>query len=576
MVDGEEVVVSRELREPPQAPATITPAASDREVVTLDLAMSGLPQALDPQKAATETEIDLIENLFVGLTRFNNATRSVEPDLATEWEVSEDGLLWTFELRSDIFWIRSEQPSATSILPTQSGPRAYRPVVADDVVFAVQRACDARTQARDVLVLFIIEGCEEVHGKPEPSQQDLASIAVRAVNESTVQFTLTRPAAYFSTITSLPLLRPVPREIVEAYATSETSWASFPGVVTSGRFIVSIESTTEPRTVLIRNPFWPTPFSGAVELINIYSLDAEAAYELWQSKGIDVSPLPAAMREELLQDTRMRSRLQLIPDQAVFYLAYNFDSEVFSDPAVRRAFGAAIDREALVEEVYAGFGMPMSHFTPPGVLGAPPIEEVGVGYSPDWARLQMAESSFRDCKFLPEIHYLVSSTDLALFHAETLRTMWSRELGCPEEKIIIEQAQFGALLSRTRPEAGAERPDLWDLGWSSYYPDAHNWLDEVLHCSDSENRQNRNCSQADELIAQAARTMAVEERNSFYRQAEELFFGHSGVYPVTPLFVQATYLLVHPWLIFEPAHFGGEQYDRYQLDPSTKRLERQQ
>lgn len=579
MIDGEEVVVTRELRRTPRAAATMTPEASDGEMAVLDLALASMPETLDPQRASSEIEIDLIENLFVGLTRYNSSTGVVEPDLATDWETSDDGLTWTFNLRDDIFWIRPGLPDPTRIIPTQTGPQPYRSVIADDVVFAVQRACNSRTQARDVLALYVIEGCEEVHAQVEPTEEDLENIGVRAIDEYTVEFTLTRPASYFSTITSLALLRPVPREIVTVFEETDASWAEFPAVLTNGRFLVTTDITQgadDSRTILQRNPYWPTPFSGTIELVNIYWVDGEEAYELWLDKSIDVSPVPAGMREEIMQNTRLQSRMQLVPNQAVFYLAYNFDSELFSDPVVRRAFSAAIDREALIENVYGGAGLPMRHFSPPGVLGAPPIDQVGVGYSPDWARLQMAESQVRDCSFIPEVRYLVSNTDLALFHAETLRTMWSRELGCPEEQIVIEQAQFGSVLARTRADAGAERPDLWDLGWTSYYPDAHNWLGEILHCEESENRQNRPCSEADNLIAQAATATSLDERWSLYRQAEELFFGDNGVQPISPLFVQGTFELAQPWLVYEPARFGGEQYDRYFIDPLTKRLERQQ
>lgn len=577
MVDGEEVVVTRELRRTHRVPVTVTPALNaGGEVATLDLGLGTMPLTLDPQRATGAVELDLIENLFAGLTRFNSATGNVEPDLATDWEITEDGSVWTFNLRDDVFWIRPRLPQPTSILPTQTGPEPYRPVVADDVVFAVQRACDPRTQAPNVLALFIVEGCEDVHRLFEPTEDDLAQIGVRALNEYTVQFTLVRPASYFSTITSLALLRPIPREVVAAFNDSSSSWAEFPSVMTNARFIVSTDSAGESRTVLQRNPYWPSPFSGTVEFVNIFWLESEDAYELWVNKTIDVSPLPGSMREDMLADSRMRPRIQLVSNHAVFYLAYNFDSVVFSDPAVRRAFSAAIDREALVENVYVGGGLPMRHFTPPGVLGAPPIDEVGVSYSPDRARQLMAESSVRDCQFLPQIRYLVSNTDLALFHAETLRTMWTRELGCPEEQIVIEQAQFGTVLSQTSAGAGAERPDLWDLGWESYYPDAHNWLADILHCSESENRQNRPCSQADDVIMQAATTLVPEERWPLYREVEQLFFGDGGVQPVAPLFVEGEYVLVHPWLVYEPARFGGEQYDRYQLDPTTKRLERQQ
>lgn len=579
MVDGEEVVVTRDLRRTPRAPATMTPQAKEEEMAVLDLALASMPETLDPQRAAGDIEIDLIENLFVGLTRYNSDTGAVEPDLATEWETSDDGLVWTFHLRDDIFWIRPDLPDPTRIIPRQTGPQPYRAVIADDVVFAVQRACDSRTRARDVLALYIIEGCEEAHTQIEPTEDDLENIGVRTIDDYTVEFTLTRPASYFSTITSLTLLRPVPREVIAAYGETDASWAEFPAVLTNGRFLVTTDTTQgadDSRTVLQRNPYWPTPFSGTIEMVNIYWVDGEGAFELWLDKNVDVSPVPAAMREEIMQDTRLQSRMQLVPNQAVFYLAYNFDSELFSDPAVRRAFSAAIDRQTLIENVYGGAGLPMRHFSPPGVLGAPPIDQVGVGYSPDWARLQMAASQVQDCSFIPEIHYLVGNTDLALFHAETLRTMWSRELGCPEEQIVIEQAQFGTVLARTRPGAGAERPDLWDLGWTSYYPDAHNWLGEILHCEESENRQHRPCSEADNLIARAATTTSQEERWSLYGQVEELFFGEDGIQPISPLFVQSSFELVQPWLIYEPAHFGGEQYDRYFIDPLTKRLERQQ
>jgi hypothetical protein len=114
---------------------------------------------------------------------------------------------------------------------------------------------------------------------------------------------------------------------------------------------------------------------------------------------------------------------------------------------------------------------------------------VGVGYSPDLARQLMDGSIFGDCRLMPPVTYMVSSSDIALQQAELVRQMWMEELGCTEEQIMIEQVQFGVLLANTRPDAGFQRPDLWDLGWASYYPDQANWLGDVLHCEDSENRQ---------------------------------------------------------------------------------------
>jgi ABC-type oligopeptide transport system substrate-binding subunit len=215
----------------------------------------------------------------------------------------------------------------------------------------------------------------------------------------------------------------------------------------------------------------------------------------------------------------------------------------------------------------------MRHLTPPGVFGAPPIAEVGSGYNPDRAREQMANSGFSDCRLLPPVTYMISSSDLALQQAELLREMWEEELSCSEEQITIEQVQFGTLLANTRPDAGAARPDMWDLGWASYYPDANNWMEDVLHCTKSENRQNRNCSDVDNLIENAAVSDIEEFRIDLYRQIERLFFAEDGIEAITPLYARADYLLKQAWVSFVPASFGGEQYDTYTIDLVVKELE---
>ena len=69
---------------------------------------------------------------------------------------------------------------------------------------------------------------------------------------------------------------------------------------------------------------------------------------------------------------------------------------------------------------------------------------------------------------------------------------------------------------------------------------------------------------------------AIVRVGLFKSDRERLFFAENGVQPIAPLFVQGDYLLVHPWLVFQPAHFGGEQFDTYMLNPVEKRLERQQ
>ena len=573
-VEGEEVVVTRVVMQTVQMAVTPITDPETNRPVELDLSFRGYFPTLDPQRTANANAQNLIENLFIGLTRFNHQDNTIEPALASTWTVGDNGRVWTFHLRDDIFWVQPVIPGVS--LPFVRGSdtvevRAVRPVNAEDIVFTVRRICERRTGTPDSFLLYIVEGCELVNGLTSPTPADIEAIGVRALDDLTVQISLTKPANHFLTLTSTSLLRPVPAELV---AESGDSWSRPENLWSSGPFVFSPRSVGTTLTVLQRNPFWPLVGQGNVDTVNILHLDDDQdAFELWENRSLDLSPLPAAERSAVLR--RHSARALLVSSQTVFYVGFNFNSPVFRSPEVRRAFSAAIDRERLLREVYGGRGLPMRHFTPPGVLGAPPVTEVGTGHSPDYARQQMAASPYRDCRFMPPITYLVSSSDLALQQAEVVREMWLDILGCAQDQIIIEQVQFGALMANTRRDAPPTlRPDVWDLGWDGFYPDAHNWLSDVLHCTDSENRQSRSCSEADDLIRRAATTQSLAERERLYRQAENIFFGPDGLQPIAPLFAQANYLLRHVWVNHTPALFGGEQYDTYLVDAAIKDLER--
>jgi oligopeptide transport system substrate-binding protein len=568
MQAGEERVVTRPVEQTMQV--AVTPVTELTEnPVTLDISLPEGYESLDPQMTIEDNSLQIMENIFVGLTRFNLETNAIEPELATSWEISDDGLVWTFKLRDDVYWIEPDRDDVGLFGEEGTGFRPLRPVTASDVVYSIQRACDPRVPTPDVFILFIIEGCETLNTMDEIDEKDLVGLGVRAIDDQTLEIQLTEPASHFLSVTSMWLLDPVPAELIQEL---EEDWHLPENIWTSGPFAFGPETSVDNRTVLLRNPFWPIEFSGNVDRVNIFHMDEMEAYQMWDERNLDMSPLPIEEQEAIL--ARHELKADLVSNQQVFYLAYNFQSPAFSIPEIRQAFGWAIDRERLISEVHGDLAQPMRHLAPPGVIGAPPIDEVGTGYSPDRARLAMDSSIFSDCRLMPPITYMVNSSDLALQHAELLRDMWVEELGCNEEQIIIEQVQFGELLANTLPDAGESRPDLWDLGWASYYPDENNWLGDVLHCTDSENRQNRPCDNIDDLIREANENISIDRRWSLYRQIEREFFGEEGIEPITPLYVRADYWLSHGWVTYTPAHFGGEQFDTYFVDAEVKLLER--
>lgn len=560
-----------------RTPDPVAVAAAAREPVELDISLTGELPDLDPNRAESQAQLDLAQNLFIGLTNYDGATDTIAPELATSWSVSPDGRTWTFNLRDDVYWVRPASPLPGSAAPLWS-VQPIRPVTADDVVFALQRLCARDVDSPLAFTLFIIDGCEQAFVSLEPSDADRAAVGARAVDPTTLEISLTRPAGYFLTLTSMPYFQPVPRDLVteqgdewlDAAGNLSSGWQTPGKLVTSGPYFPVPTETTSLNMVLHRNPLWPLAKSGNADVVNIVFLDEEDAFDLWQSRKLDLAPLPAAEREAFLK--RSPDKVRLIPDEVLFYVGYNFGSQVFREPEVRRAFSAAIDRQALIDELYAGGALAMRHATVPGVIGTSPVGEVGVGYSPDYARQQMAASTFRTCRLLPVIRMVVSSADLSLRQAELIRDMWVEELGCSPENIQIEQAQFGELLAATRPDA-IGRPDLWELAWAPTFPDAHNLLDDLLHCEDSENRQTRDCSEADTLLRRAAVATDPAERAQLYRQAESLFFSESGVFPIAPLYVRTREWIIQNWVTFTPIAFGGQQWDGIVLDAVLKELQ---
>ena len=597
--DGAEFVVTKVVTDV-GTPTPVPTIPIPETLVELDVGILGGFGSLDPQFATGDNTLDLIENLYIGLTRYNEASGQIEPQLATAWDVSADGLTWTFYLRNDIQWVQAESPPEV-VIPlgeVQVEPlvemEAVRPVVAQDIVFALQRACNRTANVPNVFILFVIEGCEAVYQLPEPTEEELAVVGATAIDDVTLEVRLREPIAYFLSMTTLPVFRPIPADRI---LDEELGWLDLDDFITSGPFIYSpltdLARDPNPLTILQRNKYWPSDLSPlpnetneAPIRINLYQFrSTQAALDVFDEDFLDLSPLPRVLIADFIRPPFVPPPFIVGPD--VYYLGFNLDSPAFGLPEIRRAFSAAIDRERLLREVYDLRGLPLRHLSPPPVLNAPPFDEVGVSYSPDFAFFQLADSGYGACQAIGEINYLVDATDIALQHAESLVRMWVDELGCDERQFNIEQVQFGTLLARTRSNSAEQRPDLFDLAWSGFYPDAHDYLTAVLHCNKGANRPKRPCEEVDTWIDAAAQMQDPVEREALYRRIEAAFFSTDGSHPIVPLYADGAYQLVQDWIVpdwplpesGEPqiiGRFSGVRYDGFLINQALKNLERSQ
>jgi ABC-type transport system substrate-binding protein len=243
----------------------------------------------------------------------------------------------------------------------------------------------------------------------------------------------------------------------------------------------------------------------------------------------------------------------------------------FDNPDVRRAFSAAFDRESYLRDVRQGQGLVMTHFAPPGMFGAPPIDEIGIGYDPALAAQFMEAAGYPNCEGFPNVSIVGYTGQNTLNWLEFAQASWAENLGCDTSIFNIEQLPFAELLQSYSAEVPLEdAPNMWTAGWGPDYPDENNWVGDVLWCESSQNDFRRECSEVDELIVQAREEPDPEVRKELYAQIEEMFFGEEGLVPFTPHYVRIAFAAQHSWYDRELDLFGGVQMYNNSIDMEAK------
>jgi oligopeptide transport system substrate-binding protein len=554
-------------------------AAADTEVTILaqyrqdvpvqrDTAVGSEISTLDPAIASDQISITPIENLFLGLTDYDPVTSAVNPEIAASWQVSPDGLLWTFNLRTDVNWIRWDPASDTATV--------VRPVVAGDFVYGIKRGCDPRLGGYyGTISAKVVLGCDVVNQTDSSAVTDELvfgdTIKVSAPDDTTLVVELQFAAGFFFSMTPMWMLRATPQETIEEFG---DEWTAPGNIVTNGPYLVD-ELTRGVQRVFVRNEALPLDlFSGTgnIEIINQQVIeDGGTIFSLYLNNQLDTSGVPQAELQNVLADPALAQEVIQIFALSVFYFGYGHDKAPFDNESARRAFAAIIDRQAFIDQVLGGSGVPMIHFTPPGMAHAPPINEIGVGFDPEFALGQLEAAGYPNCEGFPTV-------DMATYTgAGNWADFWAAAaeeyLGCDPALFNVEQLEFSVLLEIIDADTPSQdRPNAWTLGWGPDYGDANNWVNDVLSCT-ADNAFLRPCTEVDDLINQAAQESDPAVRDQLYAEIEDAFFGVEGDYPIAPIFMDTGFVLIKPW--YTGPHesdglFGGAHWGAFSIDMAAK------
>ena len=253
-------------------------APKEKLATTLHRNLGTEPPTLDPMLATDTTSVEVDEQLFLGLTNLDSLTLEAGPELATEWSVSSDGLVWTFKLRKDVDWVHYD--------PASGKTTKKRKVTAHDVEYGVKRTINPATASDYAYVLYIVKNAEALNSG---ESTDLDSLGVKAVDDYTVEFTLEQPAGYFPAIASMWIARAVPKEVIEEHGDRWTD----PGTIwTNGSYVLDTWEH-EARLVIKKNPYWWGAKDVSIETIDyVMVVETSTAFAMYENGELDMSAVP--------------------------------------------------------------------------------------------------------------------------------------------------------------------------------------------------------------------------------------------------------------------------------------------
>ncbi len=563
---------------PAGAPAA--PAEGGEEAagpVTLDTVFGTEPPTMDPSLATDSQSIWAIRQMFMGLTGFDE-NANVIPGLATEWSASEDGLTWTYKMRDDVHWVK--------LNPDTGEFEDLGPVTAQDVVYGVKRTLNPNTASDYAFVLYILKGGPELN-EADPTadnfQELLDGVGVRAIDDTTVEFTLSEPAGYFPSITGMWVTFPIYQEAVEA---GGETWADAGTIVTNGPYtLAEWQHGSELR--FVKNPLWPGADDVQIEVIQGPIIEsASTAMSMYEANEIDIMadpgwgpPLPDMDR--IKADPELSKQLFIAPRLCTYYYGFVNDKAPFDDPLVRKAFSAAIDRQSLIDNVTKGEQRPAHTFAPPGIFGnaaddmdvAPWLVMDDYGEQVAQAQAWLAEAGYPEGEGIEATLMHNTSEGHALI-AQAVQAMWAEAF--PKANISIENQEWQVYLKTLLPDSPLEeKPHIYRLGWCADYPDANNWLNEVFNSKSGQNYANFNNAEFDALVEQAAGESDPDVRKELYKQAEMILVDQESA--IAPIYYYTYVRLYKPWMeevVISPV--TGDPVYLWKMDVAAKNAARGQ
>jgi oligopeptide transport system substrate-binding protein len=471
------------------------------------------PESLDQHKARSTQALEVLRDIGEGLVGYS-PTGELVPAAAERWDVSEDGLTYTFYLRPDSRWSNGDL------------------LVAEHFVFGMRRLVAPETAAFYANILdALLNAPEIVAGERKPE-----TLGVEAIDDLTLVIRLTRPTPYILSLFTHPSTFPLHPAVIEEHG---DGFARPGNQLANGAFVLD---AWVPGSVvaLQRNEHYRDNSKTALDGVN-YHIVVQDAAELNRYRAGELHVTSTVPTEGFaLHKEQFGSELRIAPYLGLYYYGFNLSKPPFKDNlALRKALSMAVDRELLAEKIVGRGEAPAFSWVPPGVSNYEPTV-LGFAALSSEERNKLARSLYKEAGYSTEkplrVELRYNTSDFNRKVAVAIQSMWRDVLGV--DAVLINE-EFQVLLANMRQ---SEVTQVFRSAWIGDYDDAHSFL-SVLRDGSAANVTRYANDDYESLMERAANQADLSRRALYLEEAERVMLAD---HPIIPLYFYVSKHLVSP------------------------------
>lgn len=486
---------------------------SAAQAVTLNTMNGSEPGSIDPHKASGDWENRIIGDYIEGLVA-EDANADAIPGQAESWDISADGLTYTFHLRDGIQWSDGT------------------PVTAADFEYAFRRLFDPATASEYAYLQYPIKGGSEIAEGTMPV--DSADFGVKVIDDKTLEITLEGPTPYFLQALTHYTAYPVPKHVVEAKG---AQWTNVENVVGNGPFKI-VEWVPGNYIKSVKSETYYDKDNVKIDEVFYYVQDdLAAAFNRYRAGEYDIlTDLPFDQQQFVKQN--MPGEGHFTPFAGIHYYVINQEKQPLDNVNIRKALSISINREIIGPDIWGSGEPPAYAWVPPGTANYEGVEP----YMPEWASQPYEERVAEAKRLMEEAGYTAdkplklqiryNTNDNHQRLAVAISAMW-QEIGVQTELFNAETPVHYDALRAGDFEIGR-------AGWLLDYSDPSNMLellktgtkqaDGTMNWGNNYGRYSN--PEFDKLLDQAATEADLLKRAQMLGQAEKIAMDEFAALPL--------------------------------------------